>query len=178
LYSDAVAEYMGGRKDPAFLRKLAMMAGQNNDLAGRSRFSADYIQTLKKPYSDADIAFIETTTKKITDIGFAILVTHSQTDRNAYLKVMNIVFADVIQSYVPTPQSNPDWTVVETAVKPFGSAGEEIYLRAKTIHFYNQQNWEQYTPTAKTYLEKYGKNISDQERTTFQAAIYKHKSKD
>jgi hypothetical protein len=38
-------------------------------------------------------------------------------------------------------------------VKKFGEPGEEILLRAKTVHYYNAQEWQQHAPMAKAYLE-------------------------
>ena len=64
VYANALAEYLNGKHDPAFLKKLAMMASQTNDLAGRVRFGNQYVATLKAPYSAEDLSFIENITKK------------------------------------------------------------------------------------------------------------------
>lgn len=174
LYADAVAQYMTGKRDGILLKKLTMMAGQTNDLAGKARFGNEYMATLKEPYSADDIAFIDGMTKKVTDKGFSGLLTRAQSDRGAHVKAMNIIFADVIQPFVPSPEVKPDWSAVEAAVKAYGQPGEEIYLRAKTIHTLNQQDWEQYKPSAKAYLGKFGANIPDTEKTMLEKTIKEH----
>lgn len=175
VYADAVAEYMKGKRDAAFLKRLTMMAGQTNDLAGKARFGFEYMAGLKAPYSAEDLAFIDGMTKKVTDKGFVLLMEKAKVDRTAYVKVMNIVFADVIQPFVPTPETKPDWAAVETAVKPYGLPGEEILLRAKTIHLYNQQDWVGYKPTVELYLSKFGANIPENEKAMFKKAVEDHK---
>ncbi|ACU04025.1 glycoside hydrolase family 2 protein [Pedobacter heparinus] len=178
VYAKAIEEYLKGKKDPAFLKKLVMMAGQTGDKAGTARFGAAYMNTLKEPYSAEDIAFMESITKKVTDKGFAILLKQAGTDRTAYVKAMNVIYADVIAGFVPKADSKPDWNAVEAAIKPYGLPGEEMFLRARTIHLYNQKDWAAYVPVASAYLEKFGSGISESDRQAFQAAIDQNRGKE
>jgi hypothetical protein len=173
-YADAVGLYISGKRDGAYLKKLVQMAGQVNDLAGKARFGAEYIATLKEPYSAEDLAFVDGMTTKVSDKGFAALLVRAKTDRAAQVKAMNIVFADVISPFVPDGNAKPDWSAVESAVKPYGNAGEEMYLRAMSIHTYNQQDWEQFKVAAGEYLEKYGSHLPENEKAMFQKAIDDH----
>lgn len=174
VYAGMVQEYIAGKRDAAFLKKLAMMAGQTSDLAGKLRFGMEYMNTLKEPYSEEDLVFIDGMTKKVADKGFGLLMEKAKVDRTAYVKVMNIIYADVIQPFVSTSDVKPDWSVLEQAIKPYGLPGEEIYLRAKTIHLLNQQDWMAYLPVVKMYLEKFSSNISEKDKEVFQKAIDEH----
>lgn len=175
VYSAALQQYMEGKKDAAFLKRLVMMAGQTGDKAGTARFGAAYVALLKEPYSAEDIEFMESITKKVTDKGFAVLLKQAGTDRTAYVKAMNVIYTDVIAGFVPKADSKPDWNAVEAAVKPYGLPGEEMFLRARTIHLYNQKDWAGYVPVASAYLEKFGSNVSENDKQAFQAAIEEHK---
>lgn len=175
VYADLFEQYMQGKRDITTLKKLTMMAVQNNDAAGKNRFGAEYIATLKKPYTDDDIVFIEGSTKKISDPGFNFLLERAKNQRAVHLKLMNIIYSDVIASYVPNAQAKPNWDEVAGKVKVYGSPGEEIFLRAKTIHTMNQQDWTNFKPVAKEYLEKYGANIKPEEKKMFEEAIEKNK---
>lgn len=174
VYANALAEYMAGKHDAAFVKKLAMMASQTNDLAGRVRFGNEYISGLKAPYSAQDLEFISNITKKTTDKGFLVLLDQAKKDRAMAVKAMNLIYADIIAPYVPDQQAKPDWKLVEQSVKPYGAIGEEMLLRAKAIHTFTQQDWEQFKPTAKAYLAKYGANLPENEKQNFQAAIDQH----
>lgn len=175
VYANAIQAYVNGKKDAEFLKRLTMMAGQTNDLAGKARFGSEYIASLKEPYSAEDVAFIMGMTKKVSDKGFAVIMEKAKGDRAAYVNAMNIIFADVIQSYVPTPESRPNWNEVAEKVKPYGAPGEEMLLRAKTIHTMNQQNWTDFVGAAESYLAKYSSYIPANEKQMFQNAIKEHK---
>lgn len=175
VYADAVGAYMGGKRDAAFLKRLTMMAGQTNDLAGKARFGAEYMATLREPYSAEDLAFMDGMIKTVKDKGFVGLLARAGADRAAHVKAMNIVFADVVAPFVPSDDAKPDWSAVEAAVKPYGAAGEEIYLRAKVIHTMNQADWVQFRPAATVYLEKFGANLKDSEKVMFKKLMDEHK---
>ncbi len=51
---------------------------------------------------------------------------------------------------------------------------DEILLRARTVHFINAPYWENYVPSAKEYLNKYGANINESEKKMFQEVIDRH----
>ncbi len=174
LYANLFTSYLDGKKDAATLKELWMMAGQNNDAAGKQRFGKEYLATLKKPYNTEDLSFIEASTKKVTDPGFDILLANN-TARTMQVKLMNIIYADIIQPAVPNAQAKPNWEELEEKAKVYGSPGEEIYLRAKTIHTYNQKDWALYVPTATKYLEKYKGTLKPEELKNFTEAIDKNK---
>lgn len=182
LYSAMLQQYVDGKKNVFFLKKLAMMAGQNGDATGRTRFGNEYLSSLKAPYSADEMSFIESNTKKVTDPGFKILLSHLATlkgaeQRTLQVNLMNVVFQDVIDPYVPKPDSKPDWNEVETKVRNLGSPGEEMFLRAKTIHTYNQQDWKGFMSAAGIYLSKYGTGLKENEKAMFQKALDEHKDK-
>ena len=174
IYEKALQEYVAGRVTD--LKKLSMLAAQTGDAAGRNRFSNLYIRSLKAPYAKQDIEFITASTNKVTDPGFAILQQQEQAqpDRSVRVKLMTIIYNDVIQPYVPNAEAKPDWNDVYKKIKPYGAPGEEMYLRAKTVHTLNQQDWENYKPVAKEYLEKYGANIKPGEKQMLEDNLNKH----
>lgn len=179
LYADLFQQYVNGKKDAAFLKKLTIMAIQNNDAAGKNRFAAEYIASIQKPYSADDLIFFEAGTKKVTDPGFAILVEREKElsgkeQRALCVKLMNMIYQDVIAPAVPNAQAKPNWDEVEAKVKVYGAPGEEIFLRAKTIHTYNQKDWVQYVPTATIYIEKYGQQLKADELKVFREAVEKN----
>ena len=94
-------------------------------------------------------------------------------ERPFTVAMMNMIFKGEMEASL-TGNDNPDWKEIETRIKAFGAPAEEILLRAKTVHFINHQDWANYVPTAKVYLEKFGDNITAQEKTMFQQAIDQH----
>jgi len=178
-YADLLDEYIKGKRDTIFLKNLALMAIRISDKPGGYKVASSYIRTLKAPLSDEQLKFIIQFTKSSQDAGFAIIENNRETfkktlgERQLTVNEMNMVYAGEIAPEMLTT-ATPNWPAIETKVKPYGAAGEEIYLRAKTIDELNKQNWAEYVPTAKAYLEKYGPYLKVQDRTTFQNAINQH----
>lgn len=175
IYDLALQEFIDGKQ--ADLKKLSMLAAQAGDAAGRNRFNSLYVQSLKAPYTREDLEFVTGTTNKVSDPGFTILQQELKRkgDRKLHVKLMSIVFNDVIAPYVPNAQAQPDWEEVKGRINIYGAPGEEIYLRAKTIHTLNQQDWTNFTLAAKEYLLKYHQYIKPEEKDMLRQQIDAHK---
>lgn len=91
--------------------------------------------------------------------------------RALHVKIMNMVYNDVIAPDVPNAQAKYDWDMITDKIKQYGALGEEIFLRARTIHAYNQQDWVGYKDVAKEYLAKYGANIKPEEKKMFEEKL-------
>jgi beta-galactosidase/beta-glucuronidase len=178
-YSAMLQEYISGKRDLSFLKKMAMMAVQAGDKPGALLAGSAYVSSLKMPLSEEDINNVVQFTKSTKDAGFNLMNTNADAfkkvmgDRKYTVAMMNMILKGEMEPLMN--QGNTDWSVIEARVKPYGAPGEEILLRAKTIGFYNQQDWANYVPAAKAYLEKFGANIPEQERSMFQGAIDQHK---
>jgi hypothetical protein len=177
LYSTMLSEYIAGKRDAAFLKKMAMMATQAGDKPGAVLAGTAYIGTVKSPLSEDDINSVAQFTKSTRDAGFAMMVVDSVAfkkvlgDRKYTTSMMNMIFKGEME---PLMQQKASWEQIGKAVAGYGAAGEEILLRAKTVDYYNTQNWPNYKIAAGAYLEKYGSNISEQEQKMFQKAIDDH----
>ncbi|MES2457800.1 MAG: sugar-binding domain-containing protein [Bacteroidota bacterium] len=177
LYSNMLQQYIEGKKDAAFLKQLAMMATQAGDKPGASLAGKQYLATLKAPFSEEDIQSISQFTKSTKDEGFKLMVANSEAFRKAMgdrpytVAMMNMIWAGEME---PMTQQQKSWDEIEAATKQYGEPANEMLERAKTVHFYNSQDWKNYVATATTYLAKYGKNLKESERMMFQKAIEEH----
>ena len=89
---------------------------------------------------------------------------------------MNLIYNGEMKPWIEGI-SQPDWLTIEERITPFGDPGREILLRAKTVHYYNAQDWESYCTVASEYLEKYGTNLPENERKMFSEALGNGKEK-
>nr|WP_068891209.1 glycoside hydrolase family 2 [Pedobacter panaciterrae] len=180
LYSAMLDQYIAGKRDTAFLKKMAMMATQSGDKTGSELAGSAYISGLKMPLSNVDISSVVAFTKSTKDPGFALMNQNSEAfkkamgDRKYTVAMMNMILKGEMEPLM-NAGDQVDWAAVEAVVRPYGAPGEEILLRAKTIGFYNKQDWINYVPAASAYLEKFGVNVPETERSMFQAAIDQHK---
>ncbi|HJU45178.1 MAG TPA: hypothetical protein VJ647_00260, partial [Chitinophagaceae bacterium] len=178
IYSKMLQGYIDGKKDPSFLKKLAMTASQVGDKPGAQRIGGEYIASLRTPLSEEDIRSVVQFAKTTKDAGFKLMNEQPDAfknvlgDRQYVVNMMNMIYKGDMEPMIQG-NDNPDWAAIETKVRSYGAPGEEMFLRAKTIHFYNKQDWPNYIPVATEYLAKYGKNV--REAQMFQAAIDNNK---
>jgi hypothetical protein len=172
-YSELLGQYIDGKRDAAFLKKLSIAAMQAGDKPGVILASNAYLASLTKPYSADDLAYIMQMTAKTSDAGFTIIkenaadIDKAQGPRTAENKIMNIIYNEAIAPAVTGQQPTPDWTSLQTRVAPFGALGDEILLRAKTIHYINHPDWQQFVAAADEYVSKYGEHIRTEDLNQF-----------
>ncbi|WP_245869927.1 hypothetical protein [Pedobacter ginsengisoli] len=179
-YSTMLQQYIDVKRDAAFLKKMAMMATQAGDKPGAVLAGNAYIATLKTPLSEQDVQSVAQFAKSTKDAGFKFMVENPAAfkkvlgDRQYTVNMMNMIFKGDMEPMLADP-AKIDWTGIEAKIKPYGAPADEILLRAKTVHFYNNQDWTNYVATAPVYLSKYGNNLSEQDRAMFQGAVDQHK---
>jgi len=179
-YANLLDQYRTGKLDPGQLKDLAMMALRVNDKPGGTRIAGSYIQTLKAPFTEDNIRFIAQFTKSTTDPGFQLINNNPEPfkkvlgERQFTVNMMNMIFTGDINPMLEG-NDHPDWPAIKSKIDKYGAPGEEIFLRAETVAYINQQDWAHYVPVATDYLGKYGSNLSPEEKTMFQNAIDQHK---
>jgi hypothetical protein len=175
VYSNMLEQYINGkRNDKAFLLKLAMTAKQVGDAPGADMAGNTYVALLQEPLSEADIRIVAQFTRSSKDAGYGFMKKHPEEfkkvlgERQYQVNMMNMVYAGVIE---PMMKQHKDWGEIETAMKEYGTPGEEMFLRAKTVAALTSKDWGTYVPAAKAYLSKYGGNIGEDERRAFENAL-------
>lgn len=181
-YTALLEEYRKGKKDPAFLQQLAQMAASVNDKSNAVKIANDFISQLKAPYTNSQLAFISKFTTSSRDKGFQLLLANREQinqalgQRQADRKLMGIIFGEEIQPYVQDAAATPDWNKIEAKTKQYGAPGEEIFLRAKTIHLLNQKDYDNFATTADQYVGKCAAYISANELNTYAWTVFENLS--
>jgi hypothetical protein len=179
VYSGLLQEYIDGNRQPMFLKQLMMRASQVGDKPGARQAGQDYVGSLSRPLSEEDIRVIAQMTQSTTDPGFKLMTDQAEDfrkvlgDRPYTVDLMNCIYRGEVEAEV-TSRATPDWTAIAQRVKPYGAPADEILLRAKTIFYLNNQDWEHFVPTAKEYVAQYGSTLRDSERKRFEDNIRTH----
>ncbi|WPQ63327.1 glycoside hydrolase family 2 TIM barrel-domain containing protein [Chitinophaga sancti] len=181
-YNALLQEYKNGRKDSAFLYNLALMADRMDDKTNAAVVSNDYINnSISSHYNRTNIKFIEQFTKKTNDPGFKILITSPEMSDKilgqnaAENKIMSIIYSEEIDKYVKDKNSNPNWNDLEkNVVGKYGALGEEIFLRAKALFYFNRKNWESFANNYNLYFNKYPQRISTYELNEFAWKLFEN----
>jgi Glycosyl hydrolases family 2, sugar binding domain/Glycosyl hydrolases family 2/Glycosyl hydrolases family 2, TIM barrel domain len=164
------------QSDTVFLQSLAINAQKQNDRTGAQAANLGYVRALKPPYSLAQANFIKDFTTSSKDSGFAII----RENENEFGELlgkdsirqfeMRLVYKTEIEPFISTVKTI-DWKALRTRIMPYGPAGEEMYLRIRTIHDLSNQDLTDFKLAAKEYLDKYGANLSESERKMFQSRL-------
>ncbi|HWK05559.1 MAG TPA: glycoside hydrolase family 2 TIM barrel-domain containing protein [Puia sp.] len=179
-YSQMLQEYIEGKRDDVFLKKMAIAAQQAGDKPGMRRSAEDYVSTLKAPFSKEELNYIMQITSSTKDPGFAILHADAASidtvlgPRKAEVKLMNLIYGDEIEPFVNGQNVNPDWDELKNRTTVYGAPGEEIFLRAKTIYFLNHQDYIRYVQAGTEYISKYGQYITPEELNNFAWTAFKN----
>jgi hypothetical protein len=180
VYSRLFQQYIDGNREPGFLEKLARLTVQQGDQEGATQVGRDYVATLHLPLTDEQVMAVSQFTKSTRDPGFALIRADQESfkkalgERELTVSLMNMIYQGEMAPLMENTD-HPDWNTIADKVKDYGAPGEEMLLRAKTVYFLNNQDWVDYGPAAKAYLEKYGNNVSAAEDKMFRDAMDQHK---
>lgn len=176
-YSRILQEYIDGRLDPARLKDAILYASEAGDKRGAMMLGKAYVGTLKMPLTDEEIKTVGQYTKTTTDAGFGLMRDNADVfkkvlgDRSYTTMMMNIIYNGEME---PRINQGVSWADIEAATKKYGPPAEEMLLRAKTIAFLNSQDWENFVPVVRLYLERYGANVKEAERKVFEENLKNH----
>ncbi|WP_291906781.1 sugar-binding domain-containing protein [Chitinophaga sp. CB10] len=177
-YGALLESYRKGKKDSAFLKDLALMAVRLNDLPNARLIADDYYKYMKPPFSRSEWIFIFNMTNSVKDKGFEFIRKYKDAAnkvmgvRQADQKLMTIIYNDEISPEISSTNLNPDWSRMFTRTKQYGPAGEEIYMRAKTLYHYTNKEWDQFAPSATQYIGKYAASLSPEELNRYAITVF------
>jgi hypothetical protein len=180
-YADFLEQYIDGKTDRTFLKRLLQAALEAGDKADAEAIGSVWAATLLTPLSDEDIQLLAQVTQSTSDSGFVRMCRDSAAfrrvlgDRPYTVCLMNAIFTGHIASTLSLT-TDPDWAMIGEQVKTYGPAGQEIWLRAETIDALNKKDWNRYVPAVKAYLNGYGKNLKANEKQMFQDTLDAHRS--
>jgi hypothetical protein len=150
-YTSLIAQYTAGKRDGAFLRRLALTAARQKDEQRATEAGDAYLAGLSQPYSQEVWKFVAATTLSSKGRGFALLRAHAET-ANATLgaqaaekKMQEIIQREAIDPYLKGQQHNPDWATLERTVSArYGALGREAVYGTKMIYDLIQKDWDSF----------------------------------
>jgi tetratricopeptide (TPR) repeat protein len=182
-YATLLEQYQQGRKEPKFLRVLALMASRLNDQSNATQISSLYIKSMPDPFTYNNLIFINQFTKTTQDPGFSIFLNNpDKVDQLlgpnvAINRVKSIIFNEEIKSHVSSKDAKPDWNTLEKRiVTKYGTPGEEILLRAKAIYYLNMKDWQNFATTTSLVIAKYGVHVSPEDLNKFAWTLFENVS--
>ena len=169
-YQSLLEQYNNGRRDPDFVRALAMRARQEKDQADAAKLSAEYIATMKDIYTPANLEFLCTFTRS-SDKYFDILHRHGDKvdevmGKPGYAQhaVDEIITKEEIDVFAfpagdgKPSKSEPDWdAITATVAKKYGDDYAQCnVLRTRTVWSANSNKRAEQIKSGLALLDKCG----------------------
>ena len=123
-YYTQLAAYDKGRKDPAFIKELAMMAQSKYDQKNAAAFSKLYLDQQKDLFTEENLKFVNQFTNSSKDKGFQMFMDNMDKVNKtlgagaAEKKLTAIVAQEEVFPNLMKKDAAPDWTAIDKAVSP------------------------------------------------------------
>ena len=147
-YASLLADYRKGKRDLAYLRRLALMALRQNDQAQATEAGNAFVALAPRPYSKETWAVIAAITRTSKDRGFELLRTRmNEADaalgaQMAEKKLVEVIRREVIEPHLKDPEHELDESAVDvSAVAQYGELGQEVVYGAKMMDAWLKQDW-------------------------------------
>lgn len=159
-----------------WLKDLKAVTAQDADLTDPAVLSQRAVAAFENGSRDGKtLRAVVRGVGKISDPGFKCMVGEQEAFRSAmgrpaYSKFMyDMLFKQEIQQLFSEQKS---WEQIAERLKSqYGEVGEETYLRIKALGALNGKDWTVYREVARVYLDRFGKNLPENERAMFQKAL-------
>lgn len=182
-YASLLQQFRNGKKDPEFVRELTLMATRLKDSKTVPELSTAYINSMADPFTFRNMTFIYLFTVSVKDPGFIIMLNNPQKSSDIMgeskirNKLISIIFNDEIKQHVTGADAAPSWDELENRILPkYGSYGEEILLKSKSIHFLNKKDWKNFVSTTSLYIDKYRREFTSDKLNDYAWMIFENVS--
>ncbi len=161
-YYTAIQQFHDGRRDSAFLRRLALEANSLSDNHEGSPIAEAYYASQPDLYTHGALEVLMDYTGSTTDKGFSILSGNTARVDS----VMGAGIAEdhlngiLVQKFVwPLIHAtgDPNWKKVQSAIAAgYPAQAEEVTLRTKLFFYEYKEDWSHFQPAIVEYMTRYG----------------------
>jgi thioredoxin-related protein len=183
-YYTELRKYQGGKNDPAFLNKLALMAQSAYDLKTAGKVANEYVATQTDLFTKDNLVFIDKFTDKSTDKGFTLMLENAE-KVNAILgankaesKVFDIILGEEVYSVLNKSlraKTTVDWNVVATNLNTkYPRYAAEALSKGKMAYYQRTQDWNNFQTEVVAYMDKYGAKASANDLNSYAWTVFEN----
>jgi len=179
-YATLKTQYQNGNRDSTFLANIAFMAYSLRKQDSLQYYAQDYLKLQKDLLSPSNIRLITATTRKSSDIGFALLRNHPKlVDSIVGPGVSKRIVKHIVSNEIIRPLTrlnltiteygggmviyggaiipNVDWQLAKTKLDvDYSDISGEMLRQAKLEHFQELKDWKQYVLVIEAWIERNG----------------------
>lgn len=180
-YYTQLEAFNKGRRDTAFLRKLATTSIQMYDRANSEKVTTAYLDGQKDLLTPANIHLLNTAVTSTKSKWFPLFLKESEkidvvigkggTDR----KVRDILAKEYIRPALATAKevTPATWTKVEGQLAAKYPKYAKQIVAFNKIHYYLQKgDWVNFRPAVNDYIKQYGKDVDASDLNTYAWTVF------
>lgn len=181
-YYVLLEQYKAGKKEPFFLRQLAVSAFTAYDPKNMSLVSKEYLATQKDLLSKENLQFIDTFTNTSKDAGFAIIMKNAAKFDEArgagaaHKKIIEIIKQEELYPVIFSRDAPaPNWIKINAAIiKKYPAFAKEVVAGGKVMYYQSSGNWIKFQTAVQAYMKTYGQNATPDEMNEFAWNVFEN----
>jgi len=179
-YYTQLLDFMGGRRDSSFLRRMAYQCLEVSDMPNGIAAWQAWQGTQRNPYTPTGLDLLKDYTKHISDPGFALLYQHSaEADKVmgpgwAERLVKYILFRDYVAPQL-SQNSDPDWPGMQQLLaSKYPVEAEEVVALSKVLFYQFVKEWPEFQAAILAYMQKYGEHATPEELNSYAVRVFQN----
>jgi thiol-disulfide isomerase/thioredoxin len=181
-YYTQLQQFREGRRDSAFLRRVALMCGKVYDLKTGGEVADAYQATQSDPFSPGALEVMLQYTDNAKDKGFAVLVEHpgkvdaALGNGKAEAAMFLIFYRYIISPAIRKAGSgSPDWKAIHKAIAAdFPSVADEMTDRGELVYFQQKKDWPHFQTSVVKYMKKYSGHAAADDLNDFAWTVFQN----
>ena len=179
-YYTLLGQYQKGRRDTAFLHKVAMSCLNAYDRSNGKQVTDDYLATQSNLFNQDDLYLIDLYTNKSTDKYFPLFIDHAAEidkilgEKAAESKVRNVFIAEGTGRKIDDNRP-PDWTAVHAKIAAkLPAEADELTARIKVNFYRGRKDWPNFETAMVSYMKTYGSHMTDPELNDLTWSVFQN----
>jgi thioredoxin-related protein len=177
-YYTLLDRYKDGRRDTAFLHKVAMSCLNAYDLANGEKIALDWLATQSDLLSRDALYLEDVYTKKSTDKYFSTFTDHvTEVDKAlgpgfAEAKVRNVFLVEATERK-PGDNRPPDWAAIHRRIAAkLPAQADELTARVKITWYLTKKDFPNFEKAMVAYMKSYSNKMSDGELNNIAWSVF------
>ncbi|HVS96830.1 MAG TPA: thioredoxin family protein [Puia sp.] len=181
-YYTQLQQYRDGRRDSAFLRRVAKMCAGVYDMKDGREIADAYAATQGDPYSHGVLELTLRYTQNTKDKGFALLASHPEKvdevmGNGAAEEAMFAIFYryDIYPAIRKAGTGTPDWKAIRKSIAAECPAvADEMTEKAEAVYYQQKKDWSRFQTSVMDYMKKYGAHASAGDLNNFAWTVFQN----
>lgn len=181
-YYTQLQKYNEGRRDSAFLRKLAGMALNAYDMTIAEPVAKAYFATQKDLFNPGSLELLKKFTNNTKDEGFAVFYHHAaEVDKIlgagvAEQKIRDILIQEYVYPYAMSKDAaGPDWKAIQSRIAShYPEQADELTALGKVAYYEHRNDWNNFQTVVVEYMSKYGVAATPEQLNNYAWTVFQH----